>query len=98
MRALFNMEREAVPWLDAPTIFDYVKTEEQRAVLTFFAGNTELGRPLMTTPAVPADRVALLRRAFDATMRDAGVPEGSGEHGLRGRAALRRKDRCAGRG
>jgi tripartite-type tricarboxylate transporter receptor subunit TctC len=71
MRALFNMEREAVPWLGAPTIFDYVKTQEQRAVLTFFAGNQELGRPLMTTPAVPPERVAALRRAFDATMQDA---------------------------
>jgi tripartite-type tricarboxylate transporter receptor subunit TctC len=71
MRVLFNMEPEAVAWLGAPTIFDAVKTEEQRQVLTFFAGNTQLGRPLMAPPAVPADRVAALRRAFDATMQDA---------------------------
>ena len=71
MRVLFNMEPERVPWLDAPTIFDVAKTEEQRQVLTFFAGNTRLGRPLMAPPDVPAERVALLRRAFDATMRDA---------------------------
>ena len=71
MRVLFNMEPEPVSWLGAPTIFDVVKTEEQRQVLTFFAGNQELGRPLMTTPDVPADRVAALRRAFDATMSDA---------------------------
>jgi tripartite-type tricarboxylate transporter receptor subunit TctC len=71
MRVLFNMESERVRWLDAPTIFDVAKTEEQRQVLTFFAGNTRLGRPLMAPPDVPAERVALLRRAFDATMRDA---------------------------
>ncbi len=71
MRVLFNMEPERVPWLDAPTIFDVTRTEEQRQVLTFFAGNTRLGRPLMAPPDVPADRVATLRRAFDATMRDA---------------------------
>jgi tripartite-type tricarboxylate transporter receptor subunit TctC len=71
MRVLFNMEPERVPWLDAPTIFDVAKTEEQRQVLTFFAGNTRLGRPLMAPPDVPVERVALLRRAFDATMRDA---------------------------
>jgi tripartite-type tricarboxylate transporter receptor subunit TctC len=71
MRVLFNMEPARVAWLDAPTIFEVAKTEEQRQVLTFFAGNTRLGRPLMAPPDVPAERVALLRRAFDATMRDA---------------------------
>jgi len=70
MRVLFNMEPERVPWLDAPTIFEFTRTEEQRQVLTFFAGNTRLGRPLMTPPEVPAERVTALRRAFDATMRD----------------------------
>jgi tripartite-type tricarboxylate transporter receptor subunit TctC len=72
MRVLFNMEPERVPWLDAPTVFDVARTEEQRQVLTFFAGNTRLGRPLMLPPDVPAERVAVLRRAFDATMKDAG--------------------------
>jgi tripartite-type tricarboxylate transporter receptor subunit TctC len=71
LRALFNMEPETVPWLDAPTIFEFAKTEEQQQVLTFFAGNTRLGRPVMAPPAVPAERVEVLRRAFDATMKDA---------------------------
>jgi tripartite-type tricarboxylate transporter receptor subunit TctC len=71
MRVLFNMEPEPVAWLGAPTIFDFTRTEEQRQVLAFFAGNTQLGRPLMAPPGVPADRVDLLRRAFDATMADA---------------------------
>jgi tripartite-type tricarboxylate transporter receptor subunit TctC len=71
LRALFNMEPETVPWLGAPTIFEFAKTEEQRQVLTFFAGNTRLGRPVMAPPDVPAERVEVLRRAFDATMKDA---------------------------
>jgi tripartite-type tricarboxylate transporter receptor subunit TctC len=71
MRVLFNMEPERVSWLDAPTIFDFARTDEQRQVLTFFSGNTRLGRPLMAPPDVPVERVAALRRAFDATMRDA---------------------------
>jgi tripartite-type tricarboxylate transporter receptor subunit TctC len=71
MRMLFNMEPARVPWLDGPTIFDFARSEEQRQVLTFFAGNTRLGRPLMAPPEVPAARVAVLRRAFDATMKDA---------------------------
>jgi len=71
LRALFNMEPEPVSWLGAPTIFDFANTDEQRQVLTFFAGNTRLGRPLMAPPDVPAARVDALRRAFDATMKDA---------------------------
>jgi tripartite-type tricarboxylate transporter receptor subunit TctC len=71
MRALFNMEPQRVAWLGVPTIFDYVKTEEQRQVLTFFANNVLLGRPLMAPPGVAAERVAVLRRAFDDTMDDA---------------------------
>src|SRR5262245_34834324 len=70
MRILFSMEPERVSWLGAPTIFDFLKTEEQRQVLTFFAGNTRLGRPLMAPPGVPADRIEALRRAFDATIQD----------------------------
>jgi tripartite-type tricarboxylate transporter receptor subunit TctC len=70
MRALFNMEPQPLPWLGAPTIFDYLKTEEQRQVLTFFANNVLLGRPLMAPPGVPAERVEILRRAFDATVAD----------------------------
>jgi tripartite-type tricarboxylate transporter receptor subunit TctC len=67
---LFNMEPEPLPNLDAPTIFDFVRTEEQRQVLAFFSNNVLLGRPLMAPPGVQAERVALLRGAFDATMRD----------------------------
>lgn len=67
---LFTMEQGKVPGIDAPTVFDVAKTDEQRQVLSFFAMATELGRPVLAPPAVPADRVEALRRAFDATMTD----------------------------
>lgn len=70
MRVLFNFEPEPVPGLGVPTVFEFVKTDEQRKILTFFASNVLLGRPIMAPPGVPADRVNLLRRAFDATMKD----------------------------
>lgn len=82
MRVLFNMEPERVSWLDAPTIFEFTRTEGQRQVLAFFAGNTRLGRPLMAPPEVPADRVAVLRRAFDATMTDAAFLKEAGIMGF----------------
>ena len=70
MRILFSMERERVASLGAPTIFEFTKSEEERAVLAFFASSMELGRPVMAPPAVPAERVAALRAAFDAVVRD----------------------------
>jgi tripartite-type tricarboxylate transporter receptor subunit TctC len=70
MRVLFSMEHEPVPGLDAPTIFEFAKSEEQRQVLGFLSGSMELGRPVMAPPGVPVERVAALRRAFDATVKD----------------------------
>jgi tripartite-type tricarboxylate transporter receptor subunit TctC len=71
MRILFSMERERVAGLDAPTIFEFAKSEEQRQVLAFFSSSMELGRPLMAPPGVPPERLAQLRGAFDAVVKDA---------------------------
>jgi tripartite-type tricarboxylate transporter receptor subunit TctC len=71
MRVMFSMEHERVAGLDAPTIFEFIKTEEERQVMGFFSSSMELGRPLMAPPGVPAERVARLRAAFDAVVRDA---------------------------
>jgi hypothetical protein len=67
---LFTLEHEPVPWTKAPSIYQFVKTEEQRKVLEYFSSSIEYGRPLLVPPEVPADRVQLLRRAFDATVKD----------------------------
>ena len=53
-----------------PLLTDFGKTEEARQLLKFFSTDVALGRPFVTAPGVPADRVALLRKAFDAMMRD----------------------------
>ncbi len=70
MRVLFNFEPEPVPGLGVPTVFEFAKTDEQRKVLTFFSGNVLLGRPINAPPGVPAERVDLLRRSFEAAMKD----------------------------
>ena len=70
---LFNLERtpiKGVPGVNAPSIFEFTKTEEQRQILAFYNSNAELGRPVMTTPGVPADRVAALRKAMNEVMKD----------------------------
>jgi tripartite-type tricarboxylate transporter receptor subunit TctC len=70
MRVMFNMEHERVAGLGAPTIFEFIKSEEERQVMTFFSSSMELGRPLMAPPGVPAERIAKLRSAFDAVVKD----------------------------
>lgn len=55
---------------DVPSVLELAKTDtDRRALLTMFA-RTEYGRPYFLPPEVPAARVAALRRAFDATVRD----------------------------
>lgn len=47
-----------------PLFSDLGKTPEDKAALKLYAFGNELGRAFMTTPGVPADRVAMLRKAF----------------------------------
>jgi tripartite-type tricarboxylate transporter receptor subunit TctC len=65
-----GIEKEpALP--DVPLIIDQQVRTEDQPLLRFMANSSSVGRPLATTPGVPADRVAALRRAFEATVRDA---------------------------
>ena len=54
-----------------PSAFDYVKTENDRKVLEFYFNQNLLGRPLAGPPGMPKERLAILRKAFADTMRDA---------------------------
>lgn len=53
-----------------PTIWDFARTPEQRAIFELIAGPQVFGRPYFLAAGVPAGRLAELRRAFDATMAD----------------------------
>ena len=53
-----------------PDVFDFVKTEEDRKVLEFHFKQTILGRPFAASPNVTKERLAALRAAFLATMKD----------------------------
>jgi tripartite-type tricarboxylate transporter receptor subunit TctC len=55
---------------DVPLMHELGKTPEQRQVLLLVSSPPSLGRPFFTTQDVPADRVAALRAAFTATMKD----------------------------
>ena len=58
------------PDLDAPSVEALARTPEERQLIELIVSGTQMGRPLATTPDVPAERVAALRAAFDATMKD----------------------------
>jgi hypothetical protein len=55
---------------DVPLASEIAKTEEDRMVIELLTSGEVIGRPILTTPGVPADRVAALRRAFDLAMKD----------------------------
>lgn len=81
-RALFNMESTPVPGQQMPSIQQFLKTDEQRAIVNFYASSIELGRPMMAPPNVPAERIKLLREAFDSTVRDPGFMQETKDMGL----------------
>ena len=55
---------------DVPLMQELVKYELHKQVMTFISADTGIARSIVTAPDVPAERVALLRQAFDAAMKD----------------------------
>jgi tripartite-type tricarboxylate transporter receptor subunit TctC len=56
---------------DVPFFLDLVRGDPRReAVAQFMSYAVSIARPFAAPPGVPADRVEVLRRAFDATMKD----------------------------
>ena len=56
---------------DVPLLMDLATNESDRKLLEFFSSDTDLSRSLVTTQDVPKERVAALRKAFDAMVKDA---------------------------
>lgn len=55
---------------DVPTMLELANTEEQRQMVELIEGGGPVGWGLQTPPGVPAERVAALRKAFDAMVAD----------------------------
>src|SRR3954470_1012447 len=53
-----------------PLMRDLARNADDQAVLDFMSKAVSVGRPIATTPGVPAERVAALRKAFDDTLKD----------------------------
>jgi len=67
--AQYGLRRNA-ELADVPSMLEQAAGEADRQALTMLFARTEYGRPYFLPPDVPAARVAALRRAFDATMRE----------------------------
>ena len=61
-------EHPALPGV--PPVYRYAKTAEDRQTFDLVFGAQAISRPFAAPPGTPAERVAALRKAFDATVRD----------------------------
>jgi tripartite-type tricarboxylate transporter receptor subunit TctC len=55
---------------NVPAAAEFATSKEQQQIIKVILGPELIGRPVFAPPAVPADRVAALREAFMATMKD----------------------------
>ena len=55
---------------DVPLLTELAKNDEQREILKLISSPPSLGRPFTAPPEVPAERLAILRQAFEATLKD----------------------------
>jgi tripartite-type tricarboxylate transporter receptor subunit TctC len=68
---LMQVGLKRVPDLpDVPLLLELAGNDTDRQVLTFLSADTAISRSLVAAPDTPPERVAALRRAFDATMKD----------------------------
>jgi tripartite-type tricarboxylate transporter receptor subunit TctC len=72
-KIVFLVRADEAPVPDAPelpSMFDYAKSDEQRALMRFVFSSTEFGRPYVLPPDVPKDRVETMRKAFAEALAD----------------------------
>jgi tripartite-type tricarboxylate transporter receptor subunit TctC len=62
---------------DVPLIVDQAPNDADRQALDLLLARQKYARPYLAPPGVPPDRLALLRRAFDATVRDPAFVQGA---------------------
>jgi tripartite-type tricarboxylate transporter receptor subunit TctC len=55
---------------DVPTLVELAGNDADRKLLSFAVSSAEIGRSILGPPGMSADRVAVLRKAFDAAMKD----------------------------
>jgi len=67
---------------NVPSIMDYAKSNLDRHALELLLAPDAFAWPFVAPPGVPADRIALLRQAFDETTKDPGFVSDAKQLGL----------------
>lgn len=67
---------------DVPLFLDQARTEGERRMLTLLFARTEFSKPFFGPPGLGELQLNLLRRAFDATMRDQGLVDAAKQRRL----------------
>jgi tripartite-type tricarboxylate transporter receptor subunit TctC len=71
LNVILQMALDKLPELaDVPSALDLVADPAARKVLELILIRQEMGRPLVAPPGIPPERLAALRNAFAATMKD----------------------------
>jgi tripartite-type tricarboxylate transporter receptor subunit TctC len=71
LKLLFSAEEGVNPEIpNAQSIYTFAKTEQQKQFMRFVFASTEYGRPYVLPPGVPAERVAVLRKALADAVED----------------------------
>jgi tripartite-type tricarboxylate transporter receptor subunit TctC len=63
-------ERKEPDLANVPLLTELARSDAERATLQFYSGLTATARAIAAPPGVTKERVAVFRKAFDATMRD----------------------------
>jgi tripartite-type tricarboxylate transporter receptor subunit TctC len=69
-KVLFQAGPEVEAEIHAPSIFTLAKTAEQKQALEYLYAGQGIGRPFIAPPNMPAERVKMVRDAFDAAVKD----------------------------
>lgn len=67
---------------DVPLALDFARTDEGRKVLELFFAAEDIGYPYAAPPGVPADRLAVLRSAFAAALKEPELAADLAQQGL----------------
>lgn len=76
VRLLLSISLNKHPYFpDLPLVSDLIKNESDRAIVELLLAEQLAGRPILTSPGVPTERVAYMRQALSNMARDASFVE-----------------------
>ena len=83
LKFLVQFGKMNVPYFgDATNFYSLLKTDEQRQVADLFFGQSEIARPLIGPPGLPATFTAALRKAMAEALKDPALLEDAAKIGI----------------